>query len=116
MLKTHDRHHVIQIVTSPYWCTQAILGAPSRGAFGIKVGEGSWVERKGSSASSRHRHGKVVAVVQQPDVTTAYASWLKGVWLLTAFPVLPSTDGAAASAALNLLAVALDRNTESVRR
>ena len=116
ILVPHGRHRGIKIVTSPYWCTQAILGAPSRGAFGVKISEGSWVERKGSSASSRHQYGKVVAVVQQSDTTTAYASWLKGIWLLTAFPVLPSTDGATASAARHETEIAMiSRQSVSVR-
>ena len=75
------------------------------------------MERKGSSASSRHRHGKVVAIVQQSDTTASCcAVWLKGIWLLIAFPVPPSTDGAAASAALHDTEIALlSRQSVSVR-
>ena len=96
--------------------TQAILGAPSRGAFGINISEGSWVERKGSSESSRHRYGKVVAITQQPDTTASCAAWLKGIWLLIAFPVPPSTDGAAASATRHdTEIVMMSRQSVSVR-
>jgi hypothetical protein len=75
---------------------KAVLGSPSRGAFGVKIGEGSWVERKGSSASSRHRYGMVIACLQQSDVHASFASWLRGVWVLVAFPVPPDGDAAAA--------------------
>ena len=56
------------------------------------------MERKGSCATTRHRYGKVVAVVQQSDTTASFASWLKGIWLLIAFAVPPPDGGGGASA------------------
>ena len=72
-----------------------------RGDFGVKIGEGNWVERKDSAASSRHRYGKAIAIVQQSDVHASYAFWLKGIWVLAAFPVPLSADSGAASSALS---------------
>ena len=104
-------------VTSRYWCTQAVLGAPSRGNFDVKIGEGNWVERKGSTASSRHRYGKVIAVVQQSDVHVSYAAWLKGIWVPIAFPVPLPGDNCAASSACSrdTEIVLLSRQSASVR-
>ena len=54
--------------------------------------------------------------MQQSDTTASYAAWLKGIWLLIAFPVPPSTDGAAASAAFHdTEIVMLSRQSVSVR-
>lgn len=93
---------------------KAVLGSPSRGAFGVKIGEGSWVERKGSSASSRHRYGLVVCCLQQSDVHASFASWLRGVWVLVAFPV-PADGDAAAAAGYGAELVLLSRTSVAVK-
>ena len=105
-------------ITSRYWCTQAVLSAPGRGDdFGVKYGEGNWVERKGSTASSRHHYSKGIAVVQQSNMHASCAAWLKGIWVLIAFPVPLSADSGAASSACSrdTEIVLLSRQSASVR-
>ena len=92
---------------------KAVLGSPSRGNFCCKIGEGSWVERKGSSAPSRHRFGMVVALLRQSDVHSSYATWLRGMWVVVAFPVPP--DGAAAAAGYDAEVALLSRTSAVVK-
>ena len=80
---------------------QAVLGN-DRSKFGVRIGSGQFIRRKGASATDHHRFGVVVALVQQTDAGASYAKWLPGLWVVCAM-VRKRGEAASAASATNFM-------------
>ena len=69
-----------------------------RSKFGVRIGSGQFIRRKGARGTEPHRFGVVVALVQQTDAGASYSKWRPDLWVVCAMARKRDEAGSSAAA------------------